>query len=128
MTREKEATETLLYTFDFPMLTESGSVKITNNQIVLLFPKKPTIYVRVSIKIPRNINVFINDNQRFSLDWIPIHTWPDYVRALDMFEKCLESYSFLTDNTFFHLIPFYGTLQNIMNPSLQILQSQTTFL
>jgi len=76
MISEQEATETLLYTFDFPMLTESGSVKIKNNQIVLLFPKKPTIYVKDSIKIPRNINVFINDNQRFSLDWIPIHTWP----------------------------------------------------
>ena len=40
MISEQEATETLLYTFDFPMLTESGSVKIKNNQIVLLFPKK----------------------------------------------------------------------------------------
>jgi hypothetical protein len=45
MSNEQEATETLLYTFDFPMLTESGSVKITNNQIVLLFPKK-TNYLR----------------------------------------------------------------------------------
>jgi len=75
MTSEQEATETLLYTFDFPMLTESGSVKITNNQIVLLFPKKPTIYVRDSIKIPRNINDFHSIGSQYIPGRIMFEFW-----------------------------------------------------
>jgi hypothetical protein len=97
MESEQEATETLTYAFDFPLVTESGSVRISDSQIVLQFPEKPSTYVK-SIKIPQNINVFIENDLRFSLEWIPIHTWSDYMRTRDMLEKTLQSYQFLTED------------------------------
>jgi hypothetical protein len=96
MENKKEASETLSYAFDFPLTTESGSVHITDHQIILQFPEKPSSFVKY-IKIPRNINLFIDNSLQFSLDWIPIHTWSDYSRMRDMFEKCLQSYTYLTD-------------------------------
>lgn len=111
MAIQQETTETLLYNFDFPMLTESGSVLIADNQIILNFPEKPTISVKDSIKIPQNINVFLENNLRFSFNWIPMHTWADYYRARDMLETCLQSYSYLTGNVNFSPHTF------ISNPS-----------
>jgi hypothetical protein len=97
----QEATETLTYSFDYPMLTESGQVKISDNCIILQFPEKPTIHVKDSIKIPRNITLYIENSHCFSLDWIPMHTWTDYYRVKDMIEKCFQTYSNLTGNTGF---------------------------
>ena len=99
--QEEEATETLAYSFDYPMLTESGQVKISDKRIILQFPEKPTVYVKDSIKIPRNITLYIENSHCFSLDWIPMHTWTDYYRVKDMIEKSFQSYSTLTGNTCF---------------------------
>ncbi len=40
-----EATETLLYNFDYPMVSECGAIKITDDRVILQFPEKPTVYV-----------------------------------------------------------------------------------
>jgi hypothetical protein len=47
---QTEAKETLLYNFDYPMITESGTVQICDNLITLQFPEKPTVHVNESIK------------------------------------------------------------------------------
>ncbi len=99
--KQQEATETLMYTFDYPMLTESGQVKITDECITLQCPEKPTVYVKDSVKIPKNVTLFIENSHCLSLDWIPVHTWTDYFRVKDMIEKCLQSYCNLTGNTCF---------------------------
>jgi hypothetical protein len=96
-----EATETLLYSFDYPMVTESGAVKISDNLVILQFPEKPTVYVKDSIKVLRNITLYIENSHCFSLDWIPMHTWTDYYRVKDMIEKCLQSYNNLIGKTYF---------------------------
>jgi hypothetical protein len=93
-----EATETLLYTFDLPTLTDGGSIHITDNGIILQFPEIPPAHVPESIKVPQNINVFIEKHLRISLAWIPVHTWADYFRVKDMFNKCLQSYCYLLKN------------------------------
>jgi hypothetical protein len=98
---KQEATETLLYNFDYPMVTESGAVKISDNHVILQFPEKPTVYVEDSIKVLRNITLYIENSHCFSLDWIPMHTWTDYYRVKDMIEKCLQSYSNLIGKTNF---------------------------
>ena len=98
---QQEATETLMYSFDYPMLTESGQIKISDERIILQFPEKPTIHVGNSIKSTRNITLFIENSHCFSLDWVPMHTWTDYYRVKDMIEKCLQAYSNLTGNTYF---------------------------
>lgn len=101
MVSREEATETIFYSFDFPLLTESGSIQINDSQITLIFPEKPTVHVNDSIRVEKNIDVFVDNNLRFSLNWIPMHTWSDYLRVRDMFEKCLQSYSYLTGNNCF---------------------------
>jgi len=98
---QQESTEMLMYSFDYPMLKESGQVKISDKIVILQFPEKPTIYVENSIKIRRNITLYIENSHCFSLDWIPMHTCMDYYRVKDMFEKCLQAYSSLTGNTNF---------------------------
>jgi hypothetical protein len=98
---QQEATETLMYNFDYPALKESGQLKIGDNCIILQFPEKPTIYVEDSIKIRQNITLYMDNKHCFSLDWIPMHTWIDYYRVKDMIEKCLQAYSNLTGNTCF---------------------------
>ena len=101
MVSREEATETIFYSFDFPLLTESGLIQINDSQINLIFPEKPTVHVNDSIRVEKNIDVFVDNNLRFSLNWIPMHTWSDYLRVRDMFEKCLQSYSYLTGNNYF---------------------------
>jgi hypothetical protein len=98
---QQESTEMLIYNFDYPMLKESGQVKISDKIVVLQFPEKPTIYVEGSIKIRRNITLYIENSHCFSFDWIPMHSWMDYCRVKDMFEKALQAYSNLTGNTNF---------------------------
>jgi hypothetical protein len=99
--QHQEASETLLYTFDLPILTDGGSIQITDTGVILQFPEIPTTHVEDSIKVPQNINVFIENHLRISLAWISIHTWADYYRVKDMFDKCLQSYSYLINNAGF---------------------------
>lgn len=96
--QHRETNETLIYSLDYPMLTESGQVKISDERIILQFPEKPTVSVEDSIKIPRNITLFIENNHCFSFDWVPMHTWTDFYRVKDMIEKCLQAYNNLTGN------------------------------
>ncbi len=98
---QHEATETLTYNFNFPMVTESGQVTISEKQIILKFPEKPTIYVKDSIKLSRNTTLYVENSHCFSIDWIPIHSYVDYYRVKDMFEKCYQAYSNLTGNIHF---------------------------
>jgi hypothetical protein len=93
---EPETSETLLYSFDNPLVTECGSVRITDQKITLQFPEHPSTHVKESIKIGQNINVFVENMLHFSLQWVPIHTWSDFYRMRDMYEKCLQSFSYLT--------------------------------
>ncbi len=44
-TEQQKSSETLLYNFDYPMVTECGAVKITADRVILQFPEKPTVYV-----------------------------------------------------------------------------------
>ncbi len=47
-TEQQKSSETLLYNFDYPMVTECGAVKITADRVILQFPEKPTVYVENS--------------------------------------------------------------------------------
>jgi len=97
-TEKQEATETLLYNFEYPMITECGAVKITDHHVFLQFPEKPTVHVEHAVKLRRNITLYVENGQCFSLDWIPIQTVTDFFRVKEMIEKCLQSYSYLLDN------------------------------
>jgi hypothetical protein len=108
----QSATETLMYSFDYPMLTESGLIKICDKRIVLQFPEKPTVHVKNSVKITQNITMFIENQHCFSLDWIPMHTWSDYFRVKDMIEKCIQAYNhLLANNTKFWPHTFYNSIR-----------------
>lgn len=102
MTQEQqEATELLTYSFDYPQVSESGSISICYNEVILQFPEKPTVFVESPVKIPRKFTLFIDNCNSFCTDWIPVYTWLDFHRVRDMIDKCLQSYSTLTENTTF---------------------------
>ncbi len=97
-TEQQKSSETLLYNFDYPMVTECGAVKITADRVILQFPEKPTVYVENSVTLRRNVTLRIENFPGFSIDRIPIHTGTDFFRVKEMIEKCLQSYSYLLDN------------------------------
>ncbi len=89
-TEKQEATETLLYNFEYPMITECGAVKITDHHVFLQFPEKPTVHVEHAVKLRRNITLYVENGQCFSLDWLPIQTVTDFFRVKEMIEKLAE--------------------------------------
>ncbi len=104
-TEQQKSSETLLYNFDYPMVTECGAVKITADRVILQFPEKPTVYVENSVTLRRNVTLRIENFPGFSIDRIPIHTGTDFFRVKEMIEKCLQSYSYLISKHIFHLTP-----------------------
>jgi len=116
-TEQQKSSETLLYNFDYPMVTECGAVKITADRVILQFPEKPTVYVENSVTLRRNVTLRIENFPGFSIDRIPIHTGTDFFRVKEMIEKCLQSYSYLISKTYFsphsdwfNSIKYYKTL------------------
>ena len=96
-TEQQEASETLLYNFDYPMITECGAVKITAIYI--------TVFRKTHSLCRRNITLYIENFPVFSIDQILIHTGRDFYRVKEMIEKCLQSYSYLISKHIFHLTP-----------------------
>jgi hypothetical protein len=116
-TEQQKSSETLLYNFDYPMVTECGAVKVTADRVILQFPEKPTVYVENSVTLRRNITLNIENFPGFSIDRIPIHTGTDFFRVKEMIEKCLQSFSYLISKTYFsphsdwfNSIKYYKTL------------------
>jgi hypothetical protein len=88
-----EASEKLLYTFDFPSLEENGWLEISETSIVLTFPERPNVYVKEAVDISQNSQLFLNNQIVFALNWIPMYTITDFYRVKDLLEKCLHSYT-----------------------------------
>lgn len=81
------------YHFDFPSLQESGYVEFFPNKIIIQFPDKHNENNKESYMCSKNINVFVNKEIKFSYQWLPIHTFYDFLRIKDMLDK--SYYEFL---------------------------------
>ena len=79
-----EASEKLLYTFDFPSLEENGWLEISETSIVLTFPERPNVYVKEAVDISQNSQLFLNNQIVFALNWIPMYTITDFYRVKEV--------------------------------------------
>ena len=98
-TEQQEASETLLYNFDYPMITECWAVKIT------------AIYITVFRKTHSLCRKFGNTSTKYNTVYWKLSCvfyWPDtytyrerFLSCQEMIEKCLQSYSYLISKTYF---------------------------
>jgi hypothetical protein len=86
-----------IYHFDYPLLNESGYIEICSDKIVLLFPSKPNKSMPNAINVSQNISVYINNQLRFSYEWLPIYTLYDLYKIKDMIIKTLNEYTTMID-------------------------------
>jgi len=78
-----------IYHFDFPELLESGFVEISSQKINVHFPdKKISSKYQNTYTNNQNVLLYINNELKFSYDWLPIYTQYDLLRIKDMLTKC----------------------------------------
>lgn len=90
------------YCFDYPSVIDSGSVEYVNNQIIISFPRKPTVTVNEYFKHNQNIHIFVDKQLVFDLSWIPIYSVWDYVRVHDMLFKGLTEYTNIVQGNYYN--------------------------
>lgn len=82
--------EKYTYYFDFPSLSDSGYVEISNNTITILFPEQPSSYSQNKHYNSRSLQLQVNNQLVFSNQWIPTYTFDDCLRIKDMFYKAYK--------------------------------------
>ena len=88
--------------FDYPMLTEHGSVQVFNNFVILTIPQKLNSQDKYLELLGKNQNIqFVFNNQvLFDFNWLPIYTIDDFYKCKHMFYKCYQEYTKLINNYF----------------------------
>ena len=78
-----------LYHFDFPSVKESGYVELIPSKITLLFPDKHNLpeNSKEIYSNSQNVTLFVNNQAKFSYQWLPIYTFQDFARMKDMLSK-----------------------------------------
>jgi hypothetical protein len=94
---KKNMSEKFIYHFDYPHLTESGYVEIQKHKIIVLFPDKKNFNVPNGVKYNQNISVYLNNEQRFSYEWLPIYSPADFYKVKDMLQKAYYEFKILSN-------------------------------
>ncbi len=81
-----------IYHFDWPGLQESGFVEISKTNIMVVFPEKTSLPQNVSDICNYNVLLFINNQLKFSYQWLPVYTLSDYYKVQEMLCKCLYEF------------------------------------
>ena len=95
-----ELSEKYTYHFDFPCLQESGYVEIQKNKLVILFPEKNTSHEKEAYIYHQNILFFINNQVKFSFQWLPIYSIQDLYRIRDMFFQSATEFQKMIQQSF----------------------------
>lgn len=90
------------YNFDYPSVTDSGSVEVVNDKIILSFPRKPTVTVNEHFKHNQTVQIFVDKQLVFDFNWIPIYTVWDYIRVQDMLLKGLTEYTNIVQGHYYN--------------------------
>jgi hypothetical protein len=83
-----------VYTFDCPDVNEPGYVEIKDTSIVLYFPAKSSSTKTELFN--QNIGLYINNQLKFTNQWLPIYSLNDFYKVKDMMTKLY--YEFRTLN------------------------------
>lgn len=100
--KETEISEKLVYSFDYPSLDGNGFIDISKESIILSFPEKTTPYINDCLPIDQISQLWINNVQVMSTNWLPVYTMADHVRVNDILKKGAESFTYLTNGDIFH--------------------------
>ena len=82
--------EKYAYYFEFPSLTDSGYVEISNQTLTILFPEQPISYSQHKHYNSRSLQLQVNNQLVFCNQWIPTYTFDDCLRIKDMFYKAYK--------------------------------------
>ena len=93
----EEASAKYFYHFDSPTLMESGYVKISERIITLFIPNKKNSPNDNIIMQTQNVSLFINNQQAFSYQWLPITSLNDLYKIKDMLNRCYNVFTQLSE-------------------------------
>jgi hypothetical protein len=105
----EEYTVTSRHYYTFNVNSDTGYVLLTPKHIKLCFPEKDTNRI---YNIYQNTVLFINGQQIFSYDLLPILSYYDFIQVNDMFSKCLNKLSELTNERLLFYSPHVSGYQN----------------
>lgn len=86
------STEKYLYYLDCPHVSESACIEISEQKITVIFPEKKNFTNTEQQRKLQNILLFINNQLKFSSDWLPCYTENDFLKIKDMLSKCYSEF------------------------------------
>lgn len=92
--------ESYIYHFDYPYLTESGFVKCYPDKIIALFPENTNVLTTNKLPNKQNVLLYINNQLKFSYQWLPIYSTEDLCKIKDMLSKCYYEFKKLTNSRY----------------------------
>ena len=109
---EDTYSERFMYYFDYPGLCESGYVETSPNKITIKFPEKKNVTLKDEFCCNQDVMMFINNQQLFAYQWLPIYTLQDFYKVKDIFNRCYFEYSKLTNWNHFENAYYFSTNHN----------------
>ena len=109
---EDTYSEKYMYYFDYPGLCESGYVETSPNNITIKFPEKKNVTLKDEFCCNQDVMMFINNQQLFAYQWLPIYTVQDFYKVKDIFNRCYFEYSKLTNWNHFENAYCFSTNHN----------------
>ena len=109
---EDTYSEKFMYYFDYPGLCESGYVETSPNKITIKFPEKKNVTLKDEFCCNQDVMMFINNQQLFAYQWLPIYTLQDFYKVKDIFNRCYFEYSKLTNWNHFENAYYFSTNHN----------------
>ena len=109
---EDTYSERFMYYFDYPGLCESGYVETSPNKITIKFPEKKNVTLKNEFCCNQDVMMFINNQQLFAYQWLPIYTLQDFYKMKDIFNRCYFEYSKLTNWNHFENAYYFSTNHN----------------
>jgi hypothetical protein len=88
-----------IYYFNSLPLCSSGSLQVYDKSLVVTLPERTATQddrLSFDAQYLPYINVFVNKQQHFSFDWLPIYTKADLSKCKDMLYKLFHEYLFST--------------------------------
>ena len=109
---EDTYSERFMYYFDYPGLCESGYVETSPNKITIKFPEKKNVTLKNEFCCNQDVMMFINNQQLFAYQWLPLYTLQDFYKVKDIFNRCYFEYSKLTNWNHFENAYYFSTNHN----------------
>lgn len=95
------------YNFDSPLLSESGMLRIEPNLVMVRFPDKKNHLFKDAFSYNQNVSLIVNNQTKFSYQWLPIFTYYDFFRIKDILFKAFKEYIYLLNYDYYNISQIY---------------------